>query len=268
MNIVVAANPDAKNARLGKITLNMDDNGVASKHEILIAQAAAGCLAAFDSFTGPALDENWKGNIDGSGANLSDGALHLHGDSGDRYNPLFWYGAKIRRQVSDNEFNTIICSVDIKADGAEAGLQLFNTHGFDGNTYNFDMPHYRYFTSAGAGADGGGFYGFNKGGLAAADPWTCLTGKVTEWIRLEISNVDRGKTGNKIDPSWAAAYIWSLEPDADGILQPKDIIWAKELWWWNDGDNQPRTDYGYAAVWGRSVNPVSVKNFMLSYTDK
>ncbi len=268
VNIVVAANPDAKNARMGKITLNMDDNGVASKHEILIAQAAAGCLAAFDSFTGPALDENWKGNIDGSGANLSDGALHLHGDSGDRYNPLFWYGAKIRRQVSDNEFNTIICSVDIKADGAEAGLQLFNTHGFDGNTYNFDMPNYRYFTSAGAGSDGGGFYGFNKGGLAAADPWTCLTGKVTEWIRLEISNVDRGKTGNKIDPSWAAAYIWSLEPDADGILQPKDIIWAKELWWWNDGDNQPRFDYGYAAVWGRSGNMVSLKNFMLSYTDK
>ena len=85
---------------------------------------------------------------------------------------------------------------------------------------------------------------------------------------MEISNIDRGKTEHSLNPDWGAAYIWSLEPDENGVLQPKDILWAKELWWWNDGDNQPRKDYGYAAVWGRSVNVVSLKNFTLSYTDK
>ena len=270
VSIAVAANPDEKNARMGKITLNVDDGGVIAKHEILLAQAAKGCNIVFDSFAGTVLDENWKGDIAASGANLNNGSLAIHGhaDWMDRLYPLFWTGAKIRRQASDDSYNTIICTVDIKADGGEGGIQLFNTNGYDGNAYNFDMPNYRYFTSAGAGSTGGGFYGFNKGGLAAADGWNCAVGTVTDWIRLEISNIDRGKTEHSLNPDWGAAYIWSLEPDENGVLQPKDILWAKELWWWNDGDNQPRKDYGYAAVWGRSVNVVSLKNFTLSYTDK
>ena len=268
VSIQVAANPDSKNARHGKVVLSAVVNGEATSAEILLAQAAAGCNVAFDSFAGSLLDANWKGDIAGSEAHLSDGALVLHGDSGDRYNPLFFYGAKIRRQAADDSYNTVICTVDIKADGGEGGIQLFNTNGYDGGAYNFDMPNYRYFTSAGAGSTGGGFYGFNKGGLAAADGWNCAVGTVTEWIRLEISNVDRGKTEHSLNPDWGAAYIWSLEPDENGVLQPKDILWAKEMWWWNDGDNQPRKDYGYAAVWGRSGNNVSIKNFTLSYTDK
>ena len=264
VNIVVEANPDAKEVRYGKVKLTADVDGVTSIAEIILAQAAAGCNIVFDSFAGSELNENWKGDIAGSEARLANGALQFHGvDGTDCLNPLFWYGAKIRRQGSDG-YNTIMCTVDVKADGGEGGIQLYNTHGFDGGAYSFDMPNYRYFASSTAGEKTGGFYGWSKGGLAAADPWSSDV-TVTEWFRLELGNVERG---NGINPDWGAAYIWSLEEDEDGLLQKKDLIWKKEMWWWNDGANMPTTDYGYAAVWGKSPATVTMRNFTLCYTDK
>ena len=203
LTVNVAANSDAKNARLGTIKLSASG---ADDVVIPIAQGAAGCKVLFDPFNTEALSDVWKGDISGSEAHIDGGILVLHGDSGDKLNPLFNTAAKVRRQASEG-YNTIIATIDIKADGAEGGLQLFNTNAYDGGAYKFDMPNYRYFTSAGAGSNGGGFYGFNKGGLAAADGWNCRagTGPVSQWMRLEISNVDRGLTEHTIGSDWGAA---------------------------------------------------------------
>ena len=273
LKLTAAANPDGKSARLGKVILKTTIGEAESTVEIPVAQAAAGCKAAFDCLSvGSLSGDNWKGNYEACGAQINEGKLIIHGNPGggnDRDYALFWYGNQIRRQAGDDSYNTLIATVDIKADGGEGGLMIYNQNGYEGGAYSFDAPNYRYFTSATASYTNGGFYGFNKGGLAAADGWNCRagTGPVTEWIRLEISNVDRGLTEHTLNPDWGAAYIWSLVEDANGVLQPQDILWAKELWWWNDGDGQPKKDWGYAGIWGRSNNWVCMKNFVLSYTD-
>lgn len=273
LKLTATANPDSKAARLGMVILKTTINDAVSTAEILVAQAAAGCKIGFDSFSVGSLNGDiWKGDMQACGAQIDGGKLIIHGNPGggnDRDYPLFWYGGQIRRNASDSDYNTLIATIDIKADGGEGGLMVYNQNGYEGNTYKFDTPNYRYFTSSGAGSTSGGFYGFNKGGLAAADFWNSLDGKtVTEWIRLEISNVDRGLTEHTINPDWGMAYIWSLEEDANGVLQQKDVLWAKELWWWNDGGNQPTTDWGYVGIWGRSNNWLCLKNFVISYTDR
>ena len=276
-----ASNTDTKSARQGLVTISAPFNGSTATTTVRVAQAAQGLNCLYDSFAGTTLDSNWKGDLTHSGAFLDHydevNTLRITGDNSIRSYPLYHYGARIRRMYGDNLYNTHILTVDVKTGGLEAGLTLFNPHGYSNNTYDFTGNHYRCYMFAhhnyvpAEGSHQAQVVVLKKyDDVANSDYWDpANTGDISEWIRVEISNVDRGMTANTIGPSWGAIYIWKLAEDSDGILQVVGTspVWAKELWWWNDGDDQPTTDWGYAGVWCKSSGLyISMKNFTLSYS--
>ena len=88
---------------------------------------------------------------------------------------------------------------------------------------------------------------------------------VTDWIRLEVSNVDRA--GDGVGGDWGLKAIWSLEEDSDGVLQKKDLLFHGAMWWWNDKPQLGDTP-GYFGLFSKEASVASFRNFTLSYTEK
>ena len=135
-------------------------------------------------------------------------------------------------------------------------------------SYNCFMPF-------AAGGTEGGFYCFSTYSPNAMDNWSSIHGDVlTDWLRLELTNIDRGderaadeQLPHEIHGPWAAAHVYTLVEDANGVLTKDKLVFTRELWWWND--NPPLGyDYGYFGVFVKDEAETKIRNFTLCYTDK
>ena len=271
---VVSATDKADDVRYGKIHIEGITASGPATAEILIAQAAKGAKIVFDSFSGDKLDENWKGALTRADAKLEDGCLKLVG-TGTHNDPASTYviyrmdtPVQQRLQGTTGDCNQFICTVDIKADGAAGGVNAFNAFGYKADgTYDFaSKQNYTIFASATAGADGGGYFCFNCASPNAMDTWTKPEGTaVTDWIRIEVSNVDRA--GDGVGGDWGLKAIWSLEEDENGVLQKKDLLFHGGMWWWNDSPQLGDTP-GYFGLFSKESTVASFRNFTLSYTER
>ncbi len=271
---VVSATDKADDVRYGKIHIEGITASGPATAEILIAQAAKGAKIVFDSFSGDKLDENWKGALTRADAKLEDGCLKLVG-TGTHNDPASTYviyrmdtPVQQRLQGTTGDCNQFICTVDIKADGAAGGVNAFNAFGYKADgTYDFaSKQNYTIFASATAGAEGGGYFCFNCASPNAMDTWTKPEGTaITDWIRIEVSNVDRA--GDGVGGDWGLKAIWSLEEDENGVLQKKDLLFHGGMWWWNDNPQLGDTP-GYFGLFSKEATVASFRNFTLSYTEK
>lgn len=274
VSAAVSATDKADDVRYGKIHIEGITASGPATAEILIAQAAKGAKIVFDSFSGDKLDENWKGALTRADAKLEDGCLKLMG-TGTHNDPASTYviyrmdtPVQQRLQGTTGDCNQFICTVDIKADGAAGGVNAFNAFGYKADgTYDFaSKQNYIIFASATAGAEGGGYYCFNCASPNAMDNWTKPEGTaITDWIRIEVSNVDRG--GDGVGGDWGLKAVWSLEEDENGVLQKKDLLFHGGMWWWNDSPQLGDTP-GYFGLFSKDASVASFRNFTLSYTEK
>ena len=270
----IAATDKTDDVRYGKIYIEGITAAGPAKVEIPVAQAAKDAKLVFDSFSGKTLDENWKGALTRAGAKLEDGCLKLMG-TGTHNDPASTYviyrmdtPVQQRLKGETGDCNQFICTVDIKADGACGGVNAFNAFGYkEDGTYDFaSKQNYIIFASATAGAEGGGYYCFNCASPNAMDAWEKPENTaVTDWIRLEVSNVDRA--GDGVGGDWGLKAIWSLEEDSDGVLQKKDLLFHGAMWWWNDSPQLGDTP-GYFGLFSKDQSVASFRNFTLSYTEK
>jgi len=262
---VFAANNDDLNARLGKVILkNGTDNAV-----IYVAQAAKGCKCFYESFATGSLSDDWKASWTPTCS--SNGYTEIEGGDGyvEHVAPLFYQGLKIRQKYNDSgSCNKFICTLDLKADGAECGIIGFNTFGYDGTSYDIlTNQNYIAFASATAGETSGGYFCFHVNGdhngfeANAMDGWNCDS--VSEFIRIEMSNVERDGSG--VGGDWGGKYVWTTEADASGVLQSKALVLKGGMWWWNDSV-QLGKQYGYFGVFSK-FGKGTIKNFVLSYQD-
>ena len=273
--VTAAANTD-KNARYGRVEIEGVTAAGPARVVIPVAQAATGMKIAYDSFSSPELSGNWKGNKVRADVQYGNGYLQVVG-TGDykTANPLFWYGNKVRLKYSGESCNTWICSIDCSS--GSGGLWMFNQHGYEGDSYDLtstDKPCYVCFLPFNAGETTGGFYCFNMISANAMDNWSSIHGDViNDWVRLIITNIDyddqRGegeKLVHEIHGNWAAAHVFNLKEE-NGVLVPDQLLFTKELWWWNDSVTLG-TDYGYFGVFAKDPAPTKIRNFTLQYTDK
>ena len=81
-----------------------------------------------------------------------------------------------------------------------------------------------------------------------------------------ISNTSWSKD---VQPDWGGKYIWSLKEDENGVLQRDQLLLGGEggMWWWNDSP-QLGTKYGYFGIFAKETSSITVRNFVISYTDK
>lgn len=270
----VAANPVGDDARYGKIHIEGITTEGPAEIDFYIAQAAKGSKIVFDSFSGKEMNEGWKGNATRSSLKYGEGCLKMTGTG--EYNnpsntyPMFWMNDKVRQRYTEEEpnFNQFVCTIDIKADGGCGGIIAFNAFGYkeDGTCDFTSKQNYIVYMSATEGADGGGYYCMNANSANAMDNWTKPENTaITTWLRLEVSNVDRGF--NEVQgKNWGLKAIWSLEEDEDGVLQKKDLLFHGSMWWWNDTP-QLGTQYGYFGVFSKDATEASFRNFTLSYQD-
>ena len=274
INVTAAANAD-KNARYGKVIIEGVTTSGPARVAIPVCQAAAGMKIAYDSFTSPKLDPNWKGNMSRSNLQYGNGYVSMIG-TGDynTSNPIFWYGDKVRLKYSGEDCNQWICTIDCAS--GSGGLWMFNQHGYDGETYDFKSTQsYTCFMPYAAGETTGGFYCFNAASANAMDNWSSIHGDITtEWLRLEITNIDRAderaadeQLAYEIHGSWAAAHIYTLAEDENGVLTKGKLLFTKELWWWNDNPTLGY-EYGYFGVFVKDEAETKIRNFTLCYTDK
>ncbi len=271
---VVSATDKADDVRYGKIHIEGITASGPATAEILIAQAAKGAKIVFDSFSGDKLDENWKGALTRADAKLEDGCLKLMG-TGSYNDPASTYviyrmdtPVQQRLHGTTGDCNQYICTVDIKADGSAGGVNAFNAFGYKADgTYDFaSKQNYTIFASATAGAEGGGYFCFNCASPNAMDTWTKPEGTaITDWIRIEVSNVDRA--GDGVGGDWGLKAVWSLEEDENGVLQKKDLLFHGGMWWWNDNPQLGDTP-GYFGLFSKEATVASFRNFTLSYTEK
>ena len=274
VSVTAAANAD-KNARYGKVIVEGVTTEGPARVAIPVCQAATGMKMAYDSFTSPTLSSNWKGNTSRSNLQYGNGYVQMTG-TGDAYtsNPIFWYGNQVRLKYSGEECNQWICTIDCSS--GSAGLWMFNQHGYEGETYDFKSTQsYNCFMPFAAGGTEGGFYCFSTYSPNAMDNWSSIHGDVlTDWLRLELTNIDRGderaadeQLPHEIHGSWAAAHVYTLVEDANGVLTKDKLVFTRELWWWND--NPPLGyDYGYFGVFVKDEAETRIRNFTLCYTDK
>ena len=274
INVTAAANAD-KNARYGKVIIEGVTTSGPARVAIPVCQAAAGMKIAYDSFTSPKLDPNWKGNMSRSNLQYGNGYVSMIG-TGDynTSNPIFWYGDKVRLKYSGEDCNQWICTIDCAS--GSGGLWMFNQHGYDGETYDFKSTQsYTCFMPYAAGETTGGFYCFNAASANAMDNWSSIHGDITtEWLRLEITNIDRAderaadeQLAHEIHGSWAAAHIYTLAEDENCVLTKGKLLFTKELWWWNDNPTLGY-EYGYFGVFVKDEAETKIRNFTLCYTDK
>jgi len=274
VKVTATANPD-KNARYGKVIVEgITANGPA-RVAIPVCQAAAGMKIAYDSFTSPTLDENWKGNMSRSNLQYGNGYVSMTG-TGDHKtsNPIFWYGDQVRLKYSGDNCNEWICTIDCAS--GSGGLWMFNQHGYNGDSYDFTSTQsYTCFMPYNSGETSGGFYCFNSVSANAMDNWTSIHGDITtDWLRLELTNIDRSaeraedeQLEHEIHGDWAAAHIYTLEEDENGVLTKGKLLYTKELWWWNDNPKLG-SEYGYFGVFVKDEGETKIKNFTLCFTDK
>ena len=274
VTVTAQANTD-KNARYGKVIVEGITADGPSRVAIPVCQAADGMKIAYDSFTSPTLDPNWKGNMSRSNLQYGNGYVSMTG-TGDfnTANPIFWYGNQVRLKYSGDNCNEWICTIDCAS--GSGGLWMFNQHGYEGETYDFKSKQcYTCFMPYNSGETTGGFYCFNAASANAMDNWTSIHGDITTtWLRLEISNIDRSaeraadeQLEHTIHGDWAAAHIYTLVEDENGVLTKDKLLFTKELWWWNDN---PKLDnaYGYFGVFVKDEGATMIRNFTLCYTDK
>lgn len=274
VNAEVGANPAGDDVRYGKIHIEGITAEGPAGIDIYIAQAAKGSKLVYDSFSGKEMNDGWKGNATRSSLKYGEGCLKLTGtgeynNPGNTY-PMFWMNDKVRQRYSEAEplFNQFVCTVDIKADGSCGGIMAFNAFGYkDDGTCDFtSKQNYIVYISATEGADGGGYYCMNANSPNAMDNWTKPENTaITTWLRLEVSNVDRG-FGEVQGGNWGLKAIWSLEEDENGVLQKKELLFHGSMWWWNDNP-QLGTQYGYFGVFSKDATEASFRNFTLSYQD-
>ena len=274
INVTAAANAD-KNARYGKVIIEGVTSSGPARVAIPVCQAATGMKIAYDSFSSPTLDPNWKGNMSRSNLQYGNGYVSMMG-TGDysTSNPIFWYGNQVRLQYGEEAYNQWICTIDCSS--GSGGLWMFNHHGYEGETYDFTSAQcYNCFMPFGAGGTDGGFYCFSVYSPSAMDNWNSIHGDVlTDWLRLEITNIDRGderasdeQLGHEIHGRWAAAHIYALAEDENGILTKGKLLFTKELWWWNDNPLLGY-EYSYFGVFVKDPGETRIRNFTLCYTDK
>lgn len=270
----VSATDLADDVRYGKIHIEGIAAAGPATADILIAQAAKDSKIVFDSFSGSKLDENWKGALTRADARLEDGCLKLtgtgtHNDRASTY-VIYRMDAPVQQRLkgTEGDCNLFICTVDIKADGSCGGVNAFNAFGYkDDGTYDFaSKQNYIIFASATAGSEKGGYYCYNCASPNAMDEWTKPENTaITDWIRLEVSNVDRADDG--VGGDWGLKAIWSLEEDENGVLQKKDLLFHGGMWWWNDNPQLGDTP-GYFGLFSKEATVASFRNFTLSYTEK
>lgn len=258
LTVSFSENTDELNARMGKIVLSTGDE----EQVIPVAQAAKGCLCFYESFQTTALANAWSGAV----------APVLNGDSmtlggGDNYlehvQPLF-APVKIRQKYDDSNCNKFICTLDIKADAGCAGIIAFNGAGYQGSYDLTSTQNYLAFASANAPDNSGGYFCFHVNNeknfeANAMDNWS---GDLSSgWFRLEVSNVARNDSG--VEGNWGGKYIWGVDADA----QPTSLLLSGAMWWWNDSP-QLGTEYGYFGIFAKETSSITVRNFVISYTDK
>lgn len=271
VSAVVEASSLADDVRYGKIHIEGIASDGPARADIYIAQAAKGAKLVYDSFSGSSLSDNWKGNATRSSLSIGDGCLKMTGtgeyNSATNTYPLFYTGAQVRQKYNDSSCNQFVCTIDIKADGGCGGIIGFNAYGYkeDGTCDFVSKQNYITFISATEGSEGGGYYCFNCASANAMDNWSKPENtSVTTWLRLEMSNVDRG--GDGVGGDWGLKAIWSLEEDENGVLQKKDLLFHGGMWWWNDSP-QLGTQYGYFGIFSKDASETSFRNFTLSYQD-
>ncbi len=269
-----SATDKTDDVRYGKVHIDGITASGPATADIPVAQAAKDAKIVFDSFSGSRLDGNWKGALTRADAKLENGCLKLmgtgaHNDPSSTY-VIYRMDATVQQRLAPGgkDCNQFICTVDIKADGACGGVNAFNAFGYkEDGTYDFaSKQNYIIFASATAGAEGGGYYCYNCASPNAMDNWTKPENTaVTDWIRLEVSNVDRA--GDGVGGDWGLKAIWSLEEDENGVLQKKDLLFHGGMWWWNDSPQLDATP-GYFGLFSKEATVASFRNFTLSYTEK
>ena len=280
ITLTASANPDALNARYGRVSIEGETTEGPARVEIPVAQAAAGMKIFYDSFTGPELASDWKGNTVRSNLKYGDGQLALSG-SGDRTDswPIFWHGTKVRLVTDSGTYNKWICTIDCAS--GSPGLWCFNKHGYEGNTYDFTSDQcWCVFMPFNVNSGTGGFYSFPIAGVNAQDNWDPIHEgeKLPSWMRLELCNIDHNperaedeilKRGDgyvyTIENRWAAAHVYALNEE-DGIMIKDHLIWARALWWQEDKPQLDNT-YRYFGVFAKDAASTRFRNFTLQYTD-
>lgn len=273
ISVTATANTD-KNARYGVIEAELITADGPASVSIPIAQAATGMKIVYDSFSGPTLNAAWKGNKTRADVQYGNGYISMVG-TGDykTANPLFWTADKVRLKYSGDNCNQWICTIDCAS--GSAGLWMFNQHGYEDNTYDFTSTQsYCCFMPFNSGEETGGFYCFDAVSANAMDNWTSIHHDITtEWIRLEVTNIDRGderaadeQLEHEIHGDWAAAHIYTLKEE-NGILIKDKLLFTKELWWWNDS-MKLGSAYGYFGIFAKDEGVSPMRNFTLQFTDK
>ena len=272
ISLTATGNTD-KNARYAKVEIEGVTAAGPARVVIPVAQAAAGMKIAYDSFSGPTLDDNWKGNKSRAEVEYGNGYLQVVG-TGDygTSNPLFWYGDKVRLKYKGDDCNNWICTIDCST--GSAGLWMFNQHGYEGETYDFKSTQsYCCFLPFTSDETTGGFYCFNSVSANAMDNWSSIHGdKISEWVRLELTNIDRAsergadeQLAHEIHGTWAAAHVYNLKEE-NGVLVKDKLLFTKELWWWNDNPKLG-AEYGYFGVFAKDPGQTKIRNFTLKFTD-
>ncbi|MBQ6081715.1 MAG: hypothetical protein IJK91_04450, partial [Bacteroidales bacterium] len=216
-----------------------------------------------------------KGNMSRANLQYGNGYVSVVG-TGDynTANPIFWYGNQVRLKHGGDNCNQWICTIDCAS--GSGGLWLFNQHGYEGESYDFKSTQsYCCFMPYAAGETTGGFYCFNAASANAMDNWSSIHGDITtEWLRLELTNIDRGderaedeQLAHEIHGDWAAAHIYTLVEDENGVLTKGKLLFTKELWWWNDNPKLG-SEYGYFGVFAKDPGETKIRNFTLCFTDK
>lgn len=274
VKVTADANPN-KNARYCKVIVEGITSSGPARVAIPVCQAAAGMKVAYDSFTSPTLDSNWKGNKSRANLQYGNGYVSVTG-TGDYLTsyPIFWYGDKVRLKYSEEDCNDWICTIDCSS--GSAGLWMFNQHGYEGETYDFlSKLCFTCFMPFNSGDITGGFYCFSSNSAHAMDNWSAIHGDVTTtWLRLELTNIDRSaeraadeQLEHEIHGTWAAAHIYTLTEDANGVLVKDKLLFTKELWWWLETDVMGN-DYGYFGIYAKDPGETRIRNFTLCYTDR
>ena len=279
VQLTAAGNSDT-NARYGKVVIEGSTEEGPGCLTIPVAQAANGMKIVFDSFTGTELNSNWKGNKNRAEAAYGDGYLTLSGTGDDRNAyPLFWHGDRVRLKYGTDSYNNWICTVDCSS--GSAGLWLFSTHGYLNDTYDFFSSsvgqNYRAYLpfAWSEGETTGGFYCFGVNSANAQDNWESIKERaLSPWLRLELTNLNRNserpvdeRLEHEIEPNWAACHIYSLTEEENGTLVKDQLLYSKELWWFDDAPLLG-TEYSYFGVFTKDAGPTNFRNFTLQFTDR
>lgn len=275
LSATFAANDIVDDARFGKIYAEVITDEGPATITILTAQAFKGGICFFDSFTGPELDENWKGNgaVGRGDWKYGEGYLQMvgTGEVYDNYAALY-QGAKFdwgRRDASGAGVKHFIIYTDVCMDGGCGGPVCFNKAGYDGTKYDFNSAqNYLVFVAGTVGADGIGYYVANCSSFNAMDnanapaDWDA----VSPWTRVEIGNFSR-KDGDSVNNDWVNKGLWSLKEDANGVLQKADYLHGGAMWWWNDSPAMDDTP-GYCGVFAKDASATKFKNFFVAVGEK